>query len=106
MFKYSNHDQVLGFAISELKTYLPQAGIKCPDGSDTVWTRVSESLETIDRLAEGVQREKLRSYVFNTMKDRYETVDLADWHAAKSFDQVAGVVKNSPFMTGATDFED
>ena len=106
MYKYINHEAVLNFYINELKTYLPQAGIKCPHGSDTIWTRVRDSLETIDRLSEGSQRDELKSYIFNTMKDRYETLDLADWHTAKAFDQVSSVVKRSPFMTGSADFED
>lgn len=105
MYKYSNHDSVLNFHISELKTYLPQAGIKCPHGSDTVWTRVRDAIEAIDRLSEGSQRNELKSFIFNTMKDRYETLDLADWHTAKAFDQVASVIKSSPFMTGSADFE-
>lgn len=105
MYKYSNHDAVLNFHINELKTYLPQAGNKCPHGSDTIWIRVRDAIETIDRLSVGSQRLKLKSYIFDTMQTRYNTVDLADWHTAKAFDQVASVVKSSRFMTGLIDFE-
>jgi hypothetical protein len=89
MYRYSNHDEVLNFAINQLKTYLPQAGDICPNGSDTIQVRIRESLETIGRLSDSHQREEIKTYVINTMNDRREQIDLSDFRVSNVFNNIS-----------------
>ena len=94
MFRYSNHDEVLNFAINQLKTYLPQAGDICPNGSDTIQIRIRESLETIGRLGDSRQREEIKTYVINTMNARREKIDLSDFIVSNSFNKISESVRS------------
>jgi hypothetical protein len=94
MYRYSNHDEVLNFAIDQLKTYLPQAGNICPHGSDTIHVRVRESLDTIDRLCDNQQRKEITSFVNNTMNDRQSSIDISDFRVTNTFNKVTASVNH------------
>lgn len=94
MYRYSNHDEVLNFAINQLQKYLPQAGNLCPHGSETIRFRIRESLETIDRLCDNQQRKEITSFVKDTMNKRNSSIDLTDFRVSNNFTMITESVNH------------